>query len=202
MNEQKKRELIQIINKIREELGLNPYPPGHLEAKDFEELRELYSQYYQMREDYKRKEKERKLKLSFKVPLVGILILLTITLSIQFVYKPFNIGFLHPSPASKKEEKEVVSFILTFGYVVGNDVVLILHNKGNVNMTSFNVTVDGTKSDYEIISGSIPVEPLRSLYFLVRDLCDSKNHVIRVTSNNFKAEFNLTNECETGSRLQ
>jgi hypothetical protein len=45
MNEEVKRELIQKINKIRKELGLQPYPSEFLESKDLEELERLYSSY-------------------------------------------------------------------------------------------------------------------------------------------------------------
>lgn len=48
-------------------MNLEPYSLEHLEAKDLEELRKLYSVYFQIRKDYRKKLKEKtKIQVKFE----------------------------------------------------------------------------------------------------------------------------------------
>lgn len=204
--EQEKREIIEAINEIRKELGLEPYSLEYLEAKDLEELRKLYSVYFQMREEQRKKLKEEKprFKLNLKVGLMLAIIVISFLLTDQFL-KPFEkskeqiLPFLPISEEGKKEQ--ILNFIVSFGYVKENNPVFILFNQGNTNITSFNVSVDGIEKNYEIVSGLFPLEPYKSLYFQLTGLCDNKTHLIEVVVQHVRTNVTLTNECETGSRI-
>jgi hypothetical protein len=205
--EEEKRELIEAINEIRKELGLQPYPLGHLEVKSIEELRKFYSTHFRMREDYKKRLKEeKKFKLNWKVGLLILCIAIVpfLLLFSQF-FKPIEEAIrktVTPSPEEKKvTEERILKFIVTFGYVEGNDPVLILFNQGNTNITSFNVSVDDGIKEYEVVSGSLPLKPYDSLYFRLAGLCDNKTHLIEVATQNVTTNFTLTDQCEIGSKL-
>jgi hypothetical protein len=60
VQDQQKQEIIRSINDARKEIGLSDYPAGYLEERDIEELKKLFSQYYQMREEFRTRQQQNK----------------------------------------------------------------------------------------------------------------------------------------------
>lgn len=134
--------------------------------------------------------------------IIGIIIILILVG--YFTFKSSEeIKNILPFLSEKEFKKNNLDFIVTFGYTIGNNTVLILHNKGNVNITTFIVKIDNDIVDYKITSGSLPLNPLRSLYFEIENLCNGKEHFIEVFIKESKVNFTLTKEeCEIGSSIQ
>jgi hypothetical protein len=149
-------------------------------------------------------EERPKFKLNLKVALliilsiVGIISFLLLIKSQESTKKlltPFQ-------PISgEKKEKTNLEFVVSFGYVANNNPVYILFNRGNMNITNFSILVDGIIKDYKIVSGSLPLEQYKSLYFEITGLCDNETHLIEVIVENIRKNVTLKDECKIGSRL-
>jgi hypothetical protein len=194
-----KGEIIQAINEIRKEIGLRPYPLEELEAKSIEELRELYHQYFVLRENYrKRIKEEKKFKLNFKTALlIGVPVIVMTLLFFQFTLrKPGETSL----PLSSKEGKEAVKMNETVKRVDFNiqsafkgpddNYMLVIQNNGTENITFSEILVDNKKVNYKIFSGFYP--PLVSggiVYLQLSKSCDGLSHNITIMSENKTIEI-------------
>lgn len=195
MEEKEKADLIQAINEMRKELNLEPYPPEHLETKDAKELRKFYYQYFQLREDYRKKsegEKQRRFRSSLKKGLligVTFIVIIISIISIQFISKggegKKSLPFF-PFAEGKK-----LGFNISFAYCLSNDPVFVLVNSGNMNISSFATKIDGDDKNYSIVSGELPLEPLQTVDFKIDGMCDDSTHNLTVVSEDVKQDFNF-----------
>jgi hypothetical protein len=193
--EEEKRELIEAINEIRKELGLQPYPLGHLEVKSIEELRKFYSTYFQMREEYRKKLKEEKPRFgpSFKI---GLLISIPVICIVVILFLPKVKQLVRETEVSPVYEVNVtqynrtllpLKFSVSFAYVYNNSATFSLTNEGISNITDFMVKVDDKQIDYTIIQGEFPLETFEMLYFNIEGLCDGQTHTIEVIHSNYSS---------------
>jgi len=195
MSGQQKREIAQAINDMRREVGLQPYDTASLEEMNTEELERLYRRQVALKETYKKKKP--KSRFNLKIGLLIVILIILAFILIQLTFKPFGqlgeklSSFFIPS---MREEKQQVKFVVSFGYIMNNSPVFILYNQGP-NIASLDIRVDGTKKSYEIVSGSLPLETDKSLYFRLESLCDNKTHLIQVIVKSMEANTTLTNEC-------
>lgn len=213
MYEHEKKELIEAINEIRKELGLEPYPLEHLETKDIEELKRFYSQYYQMREDYRKrlKEEKPKFKLSLKtglligIPLVAILLIIIILPFGQI--KEGIVGPVLPAkPTENKTTNETFVEIPVFESTISiydftiqsiftdqtNNYVLIIQNNGTKEIVLQKMLIDGQDIAYKVLAGSYP--PLKvgdAIYLQLQKQCDNSTHSIKIISENKTLEREL-----------
>jgi len=180
MDEQEKREIVEAINGIRKEIGLEPYPLEQLEAKGLEELRKLYSACFAMREAHrKRLKEEKKFKLNLKTGLlIGILIIVVVSvLLVQAIFEPL-ISLLLGA------QQRGTDFNIWFSYYKNNQSVFFLQNRG-IDISYFKIKLDGNDVEYSIESGKLPLNINEEISFVIKDfICDDQEHEISVTVEN------------------
>jgi hypothetical protein len=198
-----KSEIIQAINEIRKEIGLKPYPLEELEAKSIEELRELYHQYFLLRENYrKRIKEEKKFKLNFKTALlIGIPILIFISFVVFSLVsgpKAVNPSLLPPlKPEGVLDNKtgeliQSINFSLKFSFKGPDEnYILVIENNGRGNVTFQKILVDEEAVNFEIFSGEYPLLPQSSVYLKISKKCDNSTHKIKIISEKRSTEETL-----------
>jgi len=181
MDDQQKSELIQAINEIRKELNLQPYSSEHLEAKGVDELRRLYSSYFQMREDYRKRLEREKSKFKFSSKFLPLILIPAIAV----------VGFFLLTQNSSKTPGEITESVYatpipTIGQPIlpqnfSTKLLLIDDSKTNLtfklvnyevyNINSFDVFVAGDKLNYSIAYDVLPLLPNQSLTFVINTTC-------------------------------
>jgi hypothetical protein len=200
MKEQEKKEIIKAINEIRKELNLEPYPQEELEAKDLEELRKLFSSYFRMQEEYKRKvksEKTLKTGLLFSIPFfVLILFIAFLFLSKPKAVNPKTLPTLQPienlTKSYEMKNLNYTSFVLESAFRGPDEnYILIINNNGAKNVTLKEVLVDNEIVKFEVLSGNNPILPQSSTYLKILKKCDNSMHRIKIVSEEKVLEFDL-----------
>ena len=197
-----KREIIQAINEIRKEIGLRPYPLEELEAKSIEELRELYHQYFLLRENHKKRIKEeKKFKFNFKAALlIGVPILIFISfLVFRSISGPkaVNPSLLPPLKPEKfdNETGELMrpeNFALKSSFKGPDEnYILVIENLGRETVTFQKILVDEESVNFEVLSGQYPLLPHSSVYMKISKKCDNITHKIKIVSEKSSVEANL-----------
>jgi len=169
--EEQKRNIVQAINDMRREAGLQPYDATSLEELSTEELERLYRRQAALRESYKKEEKPKfKLKIGLPISILAISVL------------ALSLFLLVPKILAPAQEKKTVQGTVTIGFynLSSLNSIFMLSNKGSNNITSFSLNLDGKNKNYEIVNGSLPLLPSGNLLFLVTEnLCD-KEHVVEI----------------------
>lgn len=202
--EQKKREIIEAINEIRKKLGLEPYSLEYLEAKDTKELEKLFSQYFQMREDYRKglKEEKPRFKLSLKTGLlVGVLVMVAISFLImsQSVWEEgISLPFLPTQEKPKETEVyEQIDFNIQTSFKgENNNYVIVIQNNGTENITFSQILIDDREITYEVWPGSyLPLRSMSVAYLEVSKECDGLSHKIKIISDRNKSIETVLDPC-------
>ena len=196
--DEEKKEIIEAINKIRKELGLEPYPLSYFEGKDLEELKKLYSAYFQMKEERKEKLKEKK-KFKISIKLFAIIGILGGFLFSFFLFYPKLFGYeekieeFKASQPLKNESIKIVSFFVQYSFKLpDNNYVVVIQNNGTENITFSQILIDNENVGYEILSGSYP--PLlagESIYLKLFKKCDGLEHELKIIIENKTFEMKL-----------
>jgi hypothetical protein len=176
---QSKKELIEAINGIREEIGMEQYNYQDLDKKSVEELNKIYTRHESMREEYMDGHKpgfERRFLL-----LIPASIIVAAVLYLVFVQGVFN-----PGPRIYHYE-----YSINLVYVNGNDGIFSLTNKGD-NITSMNVIVDNYNRDYQLEKGSFPLEKSKTLYFKIWSVCDGNVHLVETKAHGTTSNYTVT----------
>jgi hypothetical protein len=185
---ERKEELIKLINDARVELGLQPYPSEYLEEKDLVYLENLWHQWFEMREERRRKlEESKKFKLNVKIGLLILIPVLIVTSFFIFSFltkpqavNPSSLPSLGPSEVGNKTYTSTFLVETTFKGPEDN-YMLVIKNSGIENITFSRITIDEQDANFEIFSGSYPIPPQTSTYIKIFRKCDASVHTIELT---------------------
>ncbi len=195
--EQERIAIIQTINQIRTELGMEPYSDESLGQLDNDRLKALYHQHMEANEKRSQALKEAKpqSRLNMKLFLVGLVPIIAV-FSILFYMQ-----LAQPEPAFKKNVPAIPDqeFFFNFAHTDGQDAVFSLSNNGKSDIASFDVSVDGSQISHNITSGQLPLKTGENLYFKVSGICDGAGYSVEVYSGGLIKGVTLTTECSMGS---
>lgn len=194
-----RQDFINSINKTRNELGLNPYPPGELENKTLEELIRIWSKHLRMKEEQIRKpEEEKRMKENIekepkpknkssvlKIGAVGVIIIAGV---LAFLFYPVFLGTGNSNRIEDRNSKSLenkLKYDTTYSFNSNLDkVVFTLKNEGSKKIKRMNIKLDDKSVEFETINGSLPISKGESIIFtLPAEICEKPHSIIVNISN-------------------